>query len=252
MKIVVNGQMINYSDEGSGRVVVMLHGWGANLGTFDALASVLAKEYRVIRIDFPGFGSSPVPDRPWSVGDYAKNLQAFLIKHEVPDVYAIVAHSFGGRIAMKSLGSNQLSVKRLVLVGSGGIKHSASFRQQFYKGVAKAGGAVAKLPVVRRAHSSLRKRLYNAAGASDYLESGELKQTFLLVINEDLQEYARKITTKTLLLWGENDDQTPVADANLLNEGIKGSRLVVYPGAGHFTYLDEPTAVLAEIERFLS
>jgi len=58
MKVLVNNQLIEYKDEGSGRVVLLLHGWGTNLATFDQLAGHLAKKFRVIRFDFPGFGQS--------------------------------------------------------------------------------------------------------------------------------------------------------------------------------------------------
>lgn len=251
MKIVVNGQLINYSDEGNGKVVVMLHGWGMSLGNFDDLAHALSKKFRVIRLDFPGFGSSPPPLDAWSVSDYTQNVQAFLKKYGVPDVYAIIAHSFGGRVAIKLIGGEHIKISKLVLIGSGGVRHSSSVRQQMYRGIAKTGSIVLSLPVLRYAKNSMRQKLYKSAGATDYLESGMLKETFLKVINEDLQNDAESISVDTLMLWGENDDQTPVSDAKLLHKKIRNSRLIIYPHAGHFTHIDKSQEVLQEIEGLL-
>ena len=141
MKIVVNGQLVNYVDEGKGKVILSLHGWGANVQTFDMMAADLIKSYRVIRLDFPAFGGSPRPAEDWDIGDYATLVIDFLHKLGVDHVTAVIAHSFGGRVTIKMTGQGLLSIDRIVLIGSGGIKHSSSPRQQAYKVIAKIGRA---------------------------------------------------------------------------------------------------------------
>lgn len=252
MKIVINDQLVNYSDQGQGKVLLMLHGWGSRLETFDELALALAKNYRVIRLDFPGFGGSPRPQNDWTIEDYAKFIDAFLDKLKVIDMYAVIAHSFGGRVAIKMLGTNIRTTQKLVLIGSGGIKHSSSLRQQAYKTVAKTGKQILKLPGLKRAHSAVRRQLYKTAGASDYVESGELKAIFLNAINEDLRDTAANISLPSLLLWGSDDDQAPVSDAKIFHEKIRSSKLVIYPNTGHFTHTEKPAVVLQEIEDFLA
>jgi pimeloyl-ACP methyl ester carboxylesterase len=97
----------------------------------------------------------------------------------------------------------------------------------------------------------LRSSLYSAAGSSDYLEAGPLKKTFLKVINEDLSFPAAAIQQPTLLIWGENDDTTPLKEARQLHDKIRGSKLVVLTGAGHFAYSEQPTKVAKLIEDFV-
>lgn len=251
MKIVVGDQLVNYSDEGSGDVILMLHGWGANLQSFDGLARRLQERYRIVRIDFPGFGSSPQPAADWDIGEYAALVKAFLQKKEIGHLKAVIAHSFGGRVTIKLAGQGLLDSEKVILIGSGGIRHSSSPRQQAYKLVAKTGKQVMKLPGLRKMQSKMRQRLYQNAGAMDYFESGDMKNIFLRVINEDVRELAAKMTIPTLLLWGERDAETPLTDAKIFHDKLPDSKLVVIPDAGHFTYLDQPDAVMREIETFL-
>jgi pimeloyl-ACP methyl ester carboxylesterase len=251
MKIVVDNQLVNYSDEGSGDVILLLHGWGANLQSFDEVAHRLQKNYRVIRIDFPGFGSSPQPAANWDIGDYATLVKEFLLKKEVIRLKAVIAHSFGGRIAIKLAGQNMLETEKIILIGSGGIRHSSSPRQQVYRIVAKIGKYVMKLPGLNKLQSKMRMRLYQNAGAMDYLESGDMKDIFLRVIDEDVRDFAAKIMVPTLLIWGEQDAETPLVDGKIFHDKIKHSTFIVIPAAGHFTYIDQPDLVMMEIEAFL-
>jgi len=101
MKVIIDDQFVEYSDQGSGKVVLMLHGWGQNLVTFDKIAEDLSKNFRVIRFDFPGFGGSPKPKTDWFVGDYAENTVELLKKLGVGSLFAVIGHSFGGRVIIK-------------------------------------------------------------------------------------------------------------------------------------------------------
>lgn len=251
MKIVVNGQLINYVDEGQGKVVLLLHGWGANLKSFNDMAARLAKTYRVVRLDFPGFGESSLPPENWVLGDYAQLVKAILDKLKINTIEAVIAHSFGGRVTIKMHAEGHISARKIILVDSGGIKHSTSLRNQGFKAIAKVGKQVAKAPGLRKFHDTLRTKLYKSAGSMDYIEAGELQKVFITVINEDLREQAALLTQPCLLLWGENDTETPLSDAHIFHKKIKGSELVVIPNAGHFAYLDQPQQVMARIEAFL-
>lgn len=251
MKIVVGEQLINYADDGEGSVILMLHGWGAHLGNFDMMVRQLNKKHRVIRLDFPGFGGSPQPTYDWTISDYATFVAAFLKKIGVEDVYSLIAHSFGGRVTVRAIENEHINPRYVVLIGSGGIKHSSSIRQQAFKLVAKSGKQITRLPGMNRLHSNLRSKLYQSAGASDYIDAGDMKQIFLYAINEDLRESAAKITAPTLLIWGENDVDSPLADAKIFHEKIKNSKLIVIEDAGHFVFLDQPKKVMSEINGFL-
>lgn len=253
MKLVLNGQLVNYTDEGKGSVILFLHGWGANLQSFDVLAAKLSDKHRIVRIDFPAFGGSSRPASDWGISDYAEFVTGFLQKKGINHLAAVIAHSFGGRITVKLAGQNMLSADKIILIGSGGIKHSSSPRQQAYRVVAKIGKQIMKLPGLHKLQGKVRRRLYETAGAMDYFDADDdMQKIFLKVINEDVRELAAKITIPTLLIWGESDTETPLADGKIFHEKIKASRFVVIADAGHFTYLDQPEKVLSEIKTFLS
>lgn len=252
MKIVVNDQLVNYVDQGKGKVILLLHGWGANLHSFDDMAQDLADEYRLIRIDFPAFGGSPRPTSDWDIGNYADLVAAFLQKKNIHHLTAVIAHSFGGRVTIKLAGQGLIDADKIILIGSGGIKHSSSPRQQAYKVVAKTGRQLLKLPGLAALQGTARRRLYQTAGAMDYFDADDdMQKIFLKVINEDVRELATHITIPTLLIWGENDTETPVADGKIFQQKIDGSKLVVIPDAGHFAYLDQLQKVMSLVREFI-
>ncbi len=113
MKVIVDNIAIESVDSGEGPVILMLHGWKDSLNTFDKLVPLLPG-YRVIRLDMPGFGASDAPRNAWGVGEYVDFVKAFIEKLNIsPEI--IVGHSFGGRIAIKGVGTGVLKPKMLVL-----------------------------------------------------------------------------------------------------------------------------------------
>lgn len=252
MKVLVNNQLLEYKDEGSGKVLLFLHGWGTSLAAFDQLARHYSNEYRVIRLDFPGFGNSPKPSDDWGVREYSLVTRDFLDKLKIDKVHAIIAHSFGGRVVIKGIGSDLLDPAKVVLIGAAGVKPRRSIKKRLYMWVAKAGKFATSLPGLRRLQPALRGRLYSAAGSSDYLQANSMRKIFLNVINEDLLHEVPEITQPTLLIWGENDKQTPIRDAYLMLNSLSHGRLVTVVGAGHFVYDEAYNKVVNELDRFLS
>ena len=251
MNVLVDGQLINYSDEGEGKVIVMLHGWGAKYSTFDNITSHLKKNFRVIRFDFPGFGASPKPSDVWGVGDYAHVTNQFLKKIKASDVYAIMGHSFGGRVIIKGVAKKLLTAEKVILIDAAGLKPPKSMRKSLYASIAKIGKTTTSLPLLKTLRPMLRKKLYSAIGSTDYLNANEMQHIFLNTISEDLMQYVHQITQPTLLLWGQNDTETPVSDAHKMLGELDKGKLVIIPGAGHFVYSDAFDQVTQELDRFL-
>lgn len=251
MIVIIDHIPVRYTDEGTGPVIVLLHGWGAGLDTFNALAQELQSTFRVVRLDFPGFGQTPRPKQDWGVGEYANFLQSFLTKLSFTQPFALIGHSFGGRVILKSVGSGLLQPKKIILLSSAGIQKSQTVRNKSFALVAKVGKAVTSLPRLSQLQSGLRKKLYQAAGSEDYLNAGNMKPIFLKVIHEDLQADAARIQVPSLLIWGEQDDTTPVEDGKQLHAQIKNSELKVISQAGHFVYLDAAPEVTQMIKEFL-
>lgn len=252
MKIMVQGQLVEYKDEGTGPVIVLLHGWGANLASFSDLAKELSNNARVIRLDFPGFGGSVKPDDSWGVGEYAQFVSAFLKKLNIDAVDAFIGHSFGGRVIIKGIATGVLSAKKIVLLDTAGVRPQPTAKKAFLKMIAKTGKVVTTIPGLRKIRPLLRSKLYAAAGATDYLNAQAMQKIFIHTINEDLLPYVASITQPCLLVWGERDAETPVADAYKIMNELTDGTLTVVPEAGHFVYLDEPVIVTKALKAFLS
>lgn len=251
MKLIVENLALNYLDEGKGAVVLMLHGWASELTTFDNLARELAQSYRVVRLNLPGFGGSEPPADTWGVGEYAQFVKKFLQKLQINDnLYGLIGHSLGGRIAIEAVGAGTLSPKRLVLLGSHGIRESSSLRNRLFWLAAKAGKVVAII-LPKRWQGCLRGRLYRTAGSSDYLQAGSMRAIFSKIINQDARAQAAQITVSTLLIYGEHDQETPVRYGKIFNGCIPGSRLKVIKSASHYVHQDQPEQVKELIRAFL-
>lgn len=240
---------IHYSELGQGPSVLFLHGWGANKETFSGLMAPLSKNFRVLSIDFPGFGASDEPLKPWSLTDYTDMTEAFIHAHAL-DAPILIGHSFGGRVAIKL--TQRLTIEKMVLIGSAGIRPrrplSYYLKVYGYKGFK----TIAKLPLFSWVLKEPLDAYRHMYASSDYkAASPMMKQVLSSVVGEDLTPILPKISASTLLLWGEEDTSTPVSDAKLMEKAIPDAGLVVFPGVGHFAYLEAFDQTLTIVSTFL-
>jgi pimeloyl-ACP methyl ester carboxylesterase len=252
MKAVVKNLIVQYDDQGSsdGTVLLFLHGWRNDLHTFDLIVPELFSTHRIVRLDLPGSGGTEVPRGDWNLGDYVDFVDAFTKKVGIqPDV--LVGHSLGGRIIIKGLAAEVFHPKKVVLIASAGIARRKSARNAVIAAIAKFGKAITAIPPLFSARENLRRTLYEKIG-SDYGNAGAMKGTFVKVVGEDLSSSARKISVPTLLIWGDRDTETPLADGKRLHEMISGSELKVIPGTGHFVHREEPEKVVQMIKNFIA
>lgn len=249
MKIIVQNLAIEYQDEGAGKTALFLHGWQDNLRTFDLLASSLSPKNRIVRLDLPGFGQSEAPKKAWDLDDYVRLVRNFIQKLNLR-VDALVGHSFGGRIAIKGAAEGELQPRKIILVGSAGITKNRTLRHLLLRLLAKTGGWATHLPPLLIWREKLRAKIYGLIG-SDYWKAGALKETFAKIVSEDLKANAKKITAPTLLIWGENDAETPLSDGRRFSRLIPDSKLEVISGAGHFVHREKYREVAKLIQEFL-
>ncbi len=250
MFVLIDNLKINYEEEGKGEPLVLLHGWKNDLEIWNPIVSFL-NNYRIIRLDLPGFGKSDFTSEVWDISDYAKFLNKFLEKLEISKT-TLIGHSFGGRIAIKFSVLYPDKILKLVLVDSGGIRLK-SFRRFLAFILAKLGKIVWLFPLVRLKKDELRQKFYRAIKANDYLESNLiLKKTFLKIIAEDLRDEAKKINLPTLIIWGEKDLITSPKEGRLLANSIKNSRLVLIKDAGHWPFIEKTQDFLNILRVFLN
>lgn len=249
MKIIVQNIATEYLDEGTGKVILFLHGWQDNLHTFDSLASFLSPTNRIVRLDLPGFGESEMPKENWDLNDYVQFLASFIQKLNL-SVETLVGHSFGGRVAIKGTATKNLQAHKIILISSAGVARNRTFRNSILKVFAKIAGWITWMPPLVFWREKLRQKIYRLIG-SDYPNAGTLKEVFLKIISEDLSASAEKITTPTLLIWGANDAETPLSDGKRLSKLIHHSKLKIISGAGHFIHKEKPQEVAKLIQEFL-
>jgi pimeloyl-ACP methyl ester carboxylesterase len=231
--------------------VVILHGWGANLQTFAPVSKHLSKNYKVYSIDLPGFGLSSEPNFMYSVTDYARVILEFIEKMKIENP-TLIGHSFGGRVIIKMVGELEYTPKNIIFVDSAGIKPKRSIKYYFKVYSYKLTKRIIQLCNSKEKAEKIISNLRKNAGSTDYRAASEnMKKIFINVVNEDLKKYLPKIKVPTLLIWGENDKDTPVKDAKIFEKLIPDSGLIVFKGAGHYSYLDKLGDFLVIISKFL-
>ena len=246
---MVDGLAVEYQDEGTGMVLLFLHGWMDTLHTFDGLARILAPHYRIVRLDLPGFGESEMPKETWDLDKYAHFVDDFIYKLNL-EVDVIVGHSFGGRVIIKGVSMGTLRPRKIILIGSAGIAQRNTARNFFFNIVAKIGRVITSIPPLHFWKEKIRKRFYRRIG-SDYASAGVLRETFLKTISEDLSENAKKVEVPALLIWGSDDTETPLSDGERLARLIPDVKLEVLQGAGHFVHREKPEGVAQLIKDFV-
>lgn len=249
MNIVVDNLLTSYKLSGKGKLVLLLHGWGDSSKGVSGLQKELSAGYEVLALDLPGFGGSEKPEAAWDLDDYARFLAATLKKLELGQPYAVIGHSNGGALAIRSISMGLLEPGKLVLLAAAGVRTNSAGKRLFLKIVAKTGNA-ATIWMPERYRRGLRKSLYGAAG-SDMLVMPRMEDTFKKTVRQDVQADAAAIGIPTLLIYAEDDDQIPVADGRQYSGLIKGSRLEIIKDAGHFVQSDQPEKVTGLIKGFL-
>jgi pimeloyl-ACP methyl ester carboxylesterase len=229
--------------------IVVLHGWGAHIEAVAPILTALEGAPDLIALDLPGFGESEPPQQAWDVDSYARFMVHFLDELAVERAH-LVGHSHGGRVSIALAADEPQRVGRLLLVDSAGIPPKRGFRYRRRVAVAKLGRAIAK--VGGRPGRRLQDRMRARVASRDYLEASEaMRGTFRAVIAEDLSDRLPSIAAPTLLVWGDDDEDTPVWMAERMEALIPDAGLVVLEGAGHYSYADSPGQFRAVARRFL-
>jgi pimeloyl-ACP methyl ester carboxylesterase len=235
MKFELDDLHINYTltnFKTNNEYVLFLHGFGGSTKSFEGLQNYISNKINTISLDLIGFGKSSKPPKYFTIFDYAEVVFKLLKKLNVSKVN-IVAHSFGGRIAIILASKYKTLISKLVLIDSAGIKPRFSLKTFLKIKYFKFLKILAKLKLIKK--QKLKKY-----GSSDYKSLTEdEKQVFNRVIKEDLTCLLKEIVAETLIIWGKKDKDTPLYMAKKLHKKIKNSGLVVFDKAGHYSYLDE-------------
>jgi pimeloyl-ACP methyl ester carboxylesterase len=256
MTETVNGIKVNYIKEGAGENVLILHGWASNIKVFSSTVALLAKTHTVYAFDLPGMGETPEPPEAWDLDGYVDFVSAFIRKMGIEKT-VLIGHSFGGRLIIKLAGLSDakkrgFEITKIILIDSAGIMPKRTLKQKartvFYKTVKSALGQ----KNINKMFPSALEKWRKKNGSADYNNATPvMRQTLVKTVNEDLTPLIPGITAPTLLIWGENDTETPLSDGRLMEKLIKGSGLVTLKNAGHFSFLEQEYTYLKVLASFL-
>lgn len=240
MEVTVDGLKIQYIDEGEGPVVLLLHGWGAPAETYRLIIDHLASYCRVVAPDLPGFGSSEEPPEPWNLDRYVLFVQRFAAALSLDEV-VLIGHSNGGRLTIKLTADPDcpLHIKKAILLDAAGIRPRRGFTYYWKVYTYKAAKWFFRLPGIRSLFPHAIENAQNRSGSADYrAASPVMRRSMVMAVNEDLTALLPKVRVSTLLIWGENDTATPLADGQKMERLIPDAGLVTLAGAGHFAFAE--------------
>ena len=246
-RIDVAGQSTRVWRAGSGPDVVVLHGWGGRIESMAPVLDCLSTAFSVYAIDLPGFGEAPFPQGVWGTPDFAAFTRDTLAHLGIARAH-FVGHSFGGKVSLYLAAVHRDLVDKLVLVDATGVRLPPSLETRAKKAAARAARAMGKAGPLGK---SLKDAVYARLGSNDYRDAGPIRPILVRVVNEDYQTFLPRIESSTLLVWGDQDEATPIAMGRVMEQQIPDAGLVVFEGAGHFSYLDDPERFCRVVRFFL-
>jgi pimeloyl-ACP methyl ester carboxylesterase len=268
---VVHGYRRVFRIAGSGPPLLLVHGIGDSSQTWRTVIPRLARRHLVIAPDLLGHGRSAKPRADYSVAAYANGMRDLLAVLGI-DRVTLVGHSLGGGVAMQFAYQFPEHTERLVLVASGGAGRAVSplLRAASLPGAA-LGLAALELPGAGLA-SSIVTRLLGRLDAGLALDARDLRRVvhalpdarsraaFIRTLRAVVDWRGQVVTMldrsylagglPTLIVWGAHDRVLPVGHARQAHEAMPGSRLEIFPGAGHFPFRSDPRRFVDVVEEF--
>ena len=260
----LNGNKIHYTDRGKGDVVMFLHGIFSSLHTFEYWAYLLAKDFRVITIDMPGFGLTKSNTKNnYSIPFYVEFINQFIVELGI-DKLNISGNSLGGWIAWEFAVAYPKKVNKMILVNSAGYINSGKFPLPFVLAKSPFLKNLFKVEITPRRvvkffinrviidkqviTDELIDRYYNIALRKENM------QAFLKIANSKLFQNTnllRDIEIPTLILWGEKDLWISKEHAHWFKKDIQNSILKIYDNVGHVPMEEIPKKSLNDVLKFL-
>ncbi|GAA3755955.1 pimeloyl-ACP methyl ester carboxylesterase [Spinactinospora alkalitolerans] len=256
---------VRWGSLGTGDPVVLLHGTPFSSVVWRDVARALAADHRVFFWDMPGYGASAkFEGQDVSLAAQA-DVFAELLRHWGPAAPAVVAHDFGGAVALRAHLLNGCAYRSLALVD---VVALAPWGSPFFRLVAENTDVFARLPA--HLHEAL-VGAYIASAAHGEHAPGTLRELCAPWLGEDgqaafyrqiaqadqrhtdeVQPRYGEIDLPVLVCWGDRDTWIPPAKGRELSELIPGARHRLMEGAGHLVQLDAPAQLTAALAGFLA
>jgi proline-specific peptidase len=268
------GGPVNVIERGAGPPLLLVHGHSGRWANWVANIPQLSRTHRVIALDLPGFGHSPMPREAITIENYGRALDALLDSLDI-DAAAVAGNSMGGFAAAELAIKFPARVQRLVLVSAAGLatkylgRSTEFFGGRSYIAFARAVNRYATIPearaetLVRRPR--LRRRVLDVVVRHPERLSGPMcfelmrgsgKPAALdatdAIMDYDFRDRVQDIGCPTLIVWGRQDRVVPYDSAEEYHRLIDESRLVVFDDTGHVPMVERPARFNAVVESFLT
>ena len=251
--IAIDGMEVHYRDEGYGQPIILIHGTGASLHTWDNWTEELKKTFRVIRLDLPAYGlTGPHPENKYTIPYYSDFLNKFVDSLKVNN-FILAGNSLGGSIAWYYVTENEEKVVLLSLLNSGGFFSQDKGSPLVFE--------LARAPVIKDILRYVTPRFFIKNTLKEvYHDESKLTDKKIdtyrdLILREDNREafiYRSKnksvdytdrlneIKIPTQILWGDNDAWIPVENAKLFAEKISNVKVDIMKDTGHIPMEERP------------
>jgi len=262
--IELHDQKVHIRDQGSGPVIVLIHGISSSLHTWDQWSEQLQSSYRVVRLDLPGFGlSGPDPNNQYSIDRYVDIVHELVTQLQV-DSFHLVGNSLGGWIAWEYCYKYPEQVQKLVLLDAAGFatpddppKPLRMAQKPMFKKLALKGPPrflVRKF--LKQAYGDRRKvktELVNRYFELNHYPGNPL--AFYTIANAQYTSNTARlaqIQTPTLIMWGAEDKKwIDVSHAYLFEELLPNDQLIIYQGVGHLPMEEHALPSVEDLKAFL-
>ena len=271
--IDINGTNVHYRDVGNSNdsiPIVLMHGTGSSLHTYDFWSDNLKSTNRIIRMDLPAFGlTGPFVKNDYSISNYTFFLKEFLNSLNIKECI-LIGNSLGGEIAWRFAIAEPLMVKKLVLIDASGYPVISKSVPIAFK--------LAKIPVLNNlltyitprflVRASIENVYFDKSKISDSLVNryfdltlrkgnrkaivDRLKGSTTLTNGKKTHASIKKIKKPTLIIWGSDDQLIPVENAYKFNNDITNSKLIVMQQTGHVPMEEKPIESLKFVIDFLN
>jgi pimeloyl-ACP methyl ester carboxylesterase len=268
-EVEVVGSRVNYVEMGEGPPMVFVHGLSGAWQNWLEQIPHFSRSHRVVAVDLPGFGASPMP--PWkiTIPAYGRFLRDFCERLGI-ERCALVGNSMGGFIATEVAISDPERVDKLVLVSAAGITWARARREPAAM-IGRVGMAAAPLALRFQKSGIKRPGLRKRAFQGVFFDPNSLRREMLWenfapamtspgyfdaitnLVGYDIRDRLEEIEVPTLIVWGRNDRVVPVPAALSYKKRIgDNAQLEIFDHCGHVPQIERPVRFNRLLGRFLS
>lgn len=232
-----------------------LHGWSGSTASWDANVPYFTERgFKCYPLKMEG-RELPEPPVDWGVQNFAE--QSFIRIKEIladdKEKPVLIGHSFGGRQAIYLAAKYPDVFSKIILTNAAGIIVDSKEKKSLKRTFLFALRRIIKKLSGRRISGWLQEINAKLYGSRDFKNASPvMREVMKKVVDLDLTPYLNKVTVETLIIWGENDHATPLSQANVIKNGIKNSKMIVFKNQGHCVHSEIPEEWNSTVFQFIS